>query len=138
MCATFMTNVLATSLTAGRIAWISRTAARLLPTHTKRRYDTSCAIMLETGIIYPLTLVVLVICTVVYGALATTEVSTIAYNLVVAILYQVVGIAPTLIVVRVGLGVSVDGLDDMRPLQNLNGNSTDVVLDIRPKRGILD
>jgi len=105
MAMTFFTNIIAISLTAGRIWWISRQDRALLGHNAQGRYKTAIAILLESGIIYPISLLVLVLA---YVAFSHTESWIIGLNTVVAVLYQVVGIAPTLIIARVGLGVSIN------------------------------
>ncbi|KAJ8695614.1 hypothetical protein PTI98_008199 [Pleurotus ostreatus] len=88
-----ITNITVTSLIAGRIWWISRRLREFLGT-TYTEYTAAMAIIIESGLL----------CTV------STAVFTATYNVQVArwaayyFSSQAIGIAPTLILVRVGLG----------------------------------
>ncbi|KAF7371121.1 hypothetical protein MSAN_00747300 [Mycena sanguinolenta] len=87
-----------TVLVAGRIYWIARTTRRLLGSSTSsRKYQNAVAIILESGAIYSVSLMTLLI----LYCLKTN-----AQYIVYDALAQIMGIAPTLIIVRVGLGVS--------------------------------
>ncbi|KAJ6594344.1 hypothetical protein B0H19DRAFT_1095082 [Mycena capillaripes] len=92
-------------LTAGRIWWIGRTARILLGKTVTSRYYTALAMILESGAIYCVSAIVF---------------STIGFSLdpiystTGAVLGQLVGIAPTIIAVRVGLGRSVGGIESSR------------------------
>ncbi|KAJ7767663.1 hypothetical protein B0H16DRAFT_334878 [Mycena metata] len=96
------TTVILMVLTAGRIWWIARTARTLLGPRVISKYHTACAMILESGAIYCV------------GAIAF---ATIGFTLdqvywtTGAILGQLVGIAPTIIAVRVGLGHSVSSVE---------------------------
>ncbi|KAJ6557714.1 hypothetical protein B0H19DRAFT_897896, partial [Mycena capillaripes] len=90
---------------AGRIWWISRQARNYLGRGTQKRYLNLTAILLESGLIYPANLVIIV---VVYLIPQTPTVSVL---ICLAVCYHIVGIAPTLIIVRVGLGVSTDDVE---------------------------
>ncbi|KAJ7656219.1 hypothetical protein B0H17DRAFT_867608, partial [Mycena rosella] len=80
----------------GRIWWISRRIARLLGGNARKKYLDVSAILLESGLIYP---AVLIICIGVFLSPMTSTTS---------VLICIAAIAPTLIIVRVGLGVSTD------------------------------
>ncbi|KAJ7190175.1 hypothetical protein GGX14DRAFT_483653 [Mycena pura] len=54
---TFFTNVLAASLAAGRIWWICRRASYFLNRSAHRKYSDLIAILLESGLIYPASLI---------------------------------------------------------------------------------
>ncbi|KAJ7201914.1 hypothetical protein GGX14DRAFT_655258, partial [Mycena pura] len=101
---TFFTNVLAASLAAGRIWWICRRAFFLLNRDSRRKYSGLTASLLESGLIYPASLLITII---VFFA----TVSPVSVLICMAALYHIVGIAPTLIIVRVGLGVSADDVE---------------------------
>ncbi|KAJ7252917.1 hypothetical protein C8J57DRAFT_1722675 [Mycena rebaudengoi] len=96
------TTVILMVLTAGRIWWIGRTARTLLGRTVISKYHTACAMILESGAIYCV------------GAIAF---ATIGFTLdqvywtTGAILGQLVGIAPAIIAVRVGLGRSVSSVE---------------------------
>ncbi|KAJ7347528.1 hypothetical protein DFH08DRAFT_868202 [Mycena albidolilacea] len=101
----FLTNVLGAGLAAGRIWWISRTAANYLGRRSRRRYLDLTAIIIESGLMYPTGLALVVI---VY-LIPTTP--TVSVSICLAACYHIVGIAPTLLIVRVGMGVSTDDVD---------------------------
>ncbi|KAJ7088113.1 hypothetical protein C8R44DRAFT_819491, partial [Mycena epipterygia] len=106
MCTIFCTNVLAASLAAGRIWWISRRIARLMGgRNPRKKYMDLTAILLESGLIYPLTLVIII------GIFLSPATSTASVLIAIAVCYHMVAIAPTLIIVRIGLGVSTDDVD---------------------------
>ncbi|KAJ6467874.1 hypothetical protein C8R45DRAFT_1019313 [Mycena sanguinolenta] len=120
MATIFCTNVLASSLAAGRIWWMSRRISRLQGrTDTRKKYRDLVAIMLESGLIYPAALAVSV------GIFVAPTTSTTSVLICIAACYHIVGIAPTLIVVRVSLGVNTDDVDkttrrdQTRPLTTL-------------------
>ncbi|KAJ7240642.1 hypothetical protein B0H12DRAFT_52148 [Mycena haematopus] len=101
----FFTNVLGTGMVAGRIWWISRRAANYLGGRSRKRYSNLTAVMLESGLIYPAALAL----TVILFLIPATPTSSVLICL--AACYHLVGIAPTLIIVRVGLGVSTDDVE---------------------------
>jgi len=91
------TNIIVTFLIAGRIWWISRKACKLLGKEIRRKYNHTVAIVLESGAIYSVSLMTLLI---LYCS------KTNAQYIVYDALAQIMGIVPTLIIVRVGLGLS--------------------------------
>ncbi|KAF9264048.1 hypothetical protein L218DRAFT_863989 [Marasmius fiardii PR-910] len=94
---TFCTNVVVTGLIAGRIWWNGRQVSEILGKVHGRRYNRAMAIIIESGAIFSASLLVLM---VLYS---------LKFNAVVCYprpLYT--GIAPTLIIVRAGLGYSVE------------------------------
>ncbi|KAF8179562.1 hypothetical protein K438DRAFT_2021606 [Mycena galopus ATCC 62051] len=99
-----LTNVLVMTLTAGRIWWIRRDVAGALEFSIVRTYDNVIAIILESGSIYCISLIMYLV--------AVSTLKTDNSNLVVpifrAVMTQVMNIAPTLIVVRAGLDLSID------------------------------
>ncbi|KAJ7032628.1 hypothetical protein C8F04DRAFT_1396488 [Mycena alexandri] len=98
------TNILVNMLTAGRIWWIYREARMCLKTDMQKKYLSSLAILVESGVLYSATvLAFLILVTIV-----PTRISTPA---IYQMLAQIMGIAPTLIIVRVGLGVSVQNVE---------------------------
>ncbi|KAF7332896.1 hypothetical protein MVEN_02395000 [Mycena venus] len=94
------TNVLLVCLTAGRIWWMKHEARVLLGTESPARYATAIAMILESGSIYCLCLIF----QVVAQSLVPSNASNIFLGVATGLGQQVVNIAPTLIVVRVGLG----------------------------------
>ncbi|THU89638.1 hypothetical protein K435DRAFT_728939 [Dendrothele bispora CBS 962.96] len=98
-----VTHVCLTAMIAGRIWWIRREVNGLLGHAVQRRYKTTITIILESGIIYPFALIAwLIIQSVTYIEFYTQY----------AILIQLVGIAPTSIIVRAGLGVAVENIEE--------------------------
>ncbi|KAK7033854.1 hypothetical protein R3P38DRAFT_738877 [Favolaschia claudopus] len=84
------TNIVVTSLIAGRIWWIARTTQRLMGTTTSRRkYQNAVAIILESGAIYSVSLMTLLI---LYCS--RTNAQYIVYDAQA----QIMGIVPTLII----------------------------------------
>ncbi|KAI3613774.1 hypothetical protein WG66_013625 [Moniliophthora roreri] len=99
--ATVFTNLLLTLMIAGRICHVSRVAAKLLGKNVQQTYQTIIAIILESGIIYPLGLSIL-------GGFAvpTQNISVLASLLLRHLWIPLAGIAPTLIIIRVGLEIT--------------------------------
>ncbi|KAJ7053761.1 hypothetical protein C8F01DRAFT_1089442 [Mycena amicta] len=99
---TLATNVFITFLTAGRIWWIYYTSQRHLKSGSSsssggsNHYTSSIAIVLESGLIYSAFVA------------ARLAVQGEMIFVVTEMLRQVVGIVPTLIIVRVSLGVSIE------------------------------
>ncbi|KAF8179102.1 hypothetical protein K438DRAFT_1517737, partial [Mycena galopus ATCC 62051] len=87
---------------AGRIWWISRQSRAYLGAAAQRRYVSSIAVLVESGMVYSATILAYLI-VISYPNLANT-----LGEPILQILSQVMGIAPTLIIVRVGLGMSVE------------------------------
>ncbi|KAF8179081.1 hypothetical protein K438DRAFT_1529181, partial [Mycena galopus ATCC 62051] len=87
---------------AGRIWWISRQSRAYLGAAAQRRYVSSIAVLVESGMVYSATILAYLI-VISYPSLANT-----LGEPILQIVSQVMGIAPTLIIVRVGLGVSVE------------------------------
>ncbi|KAJ6564572.1 hypothetical protein B0H19DRAFT_80533 [Mycena capillaripes] len=96
------TNFLATGLTAGRIWWISHYCREYLGTATQRRYTFAIVVAVESGLLYSATILAFLIVISFPSLLYTLE------EPLIQIVTQVMGIAPTLIIVRVGLGVAVE------------------------------
>jgi len=95
------TNILVTGLTAGRIWWIYRQSGMHLNPDMRKRYFTSISVIVESGVIYAVATSIYLI----LGAIPFTE---IAQDPTAEMLAQIVGIVPTLIIVRIGLGLSVE------------------------------
>ncbi|KAJ7480297.1 hypothetical protein B0H11DRAFT_2280613 [Mycena galericulata] len=94
-----LTNIILMALTAGRIWWIRRDARVLSESASVRTYNIVIAIILESGAIYCFTVLVYVICDSVSSVGNSSKIS-----ILWAALPQIVNIAPTLIILRVGLG----------------------------------
>ncbi|KAJ7108236.1 hypothetical protein C8R44DRAFT_803845 [Mycena epipterygia] len=101
-----LTNVLLMALTAGRIWWIRRDACIVLESSSLRVYNTVIAIILESGAIYCLSITLYLISATVWNSDSNNFAPMI--NVLRGALPQIVNIAPTLIIVRVGLGRSVE------------------------------
>jgi len=98
------TNVVVTIFTAGRIWWICRQSRAYLKTDEQRRYISVISIIVESGVIYSATVLVYLILSAIPSAVILQEP-------IYQMLTQVLGIAPTLIIVRVGLGVHVQSFE---------------------------
>ncbi|KAJ7494007.1 hypothetical protein FB451DRAFT_1215842 [Mycena latifolia] len=98
-----LTTFVLMGLTVGRIWWLAREAGHIVGQKVAKRYYTVCAMILESGAIYGVGGIIFVA-----GAHATFD-STLSGT----ILGQLVGIAPTIIAVRVGLGYNVDKVDSI-------------------------
>ncbi|KAJ8073122.1 hypothetical protein PM082_019990 [Marasmius tenuissimus] len=99
-------NLMLTLLTAGRIWWIGREAELLLGPAVYKRYNTVIAIILESGIIYPLAQLLNVVFSFAY------QPPHMPFN-PLPIVITAAGIAPTLVTVRVALGQSVESVEAM-------------------------
>ncbi|KAJ7142773.1 hypothetical protein C8R44DRAFT_761080 [Mycena epipterygia] len=91
-------------LTIGRIWWLARAARHAMGRKVADRYYTICAMILESGALYFIS----GICFIVVGCIHPLSSSAILSGPIIG---QVVGIAPTIIAVRVGLGCSVENVD---------------------------
>ncbi|KAJ3807153.1 hypothetical protein F5876DRAFT_6918, partial [Lentinula aff. lateritia] len=91
-------NLLLTGLIAGRIWWLNRFHSLLLGTEGRdKRLNAIASMFVESGTLYPIALIVCLIIQV-KGSPATMD----------PILLQIVGIVPTLIMVRTSLGLGVE------------------------------
>ncbi|KAJ7190174.1 hypothetical protein GGX14DRAFT_408214 [Mycena pura] len=100
-----------------RIWWICRRASYFLNRSAHRKYSDLIAILLESGLIYPASLIV----TIAVFLAPTTSIESVL--VCIATVYHLVGIAPTLIIVRVGLGVSTDDVDKCVTLSRGHGTT---------------
>ncbi|KAF5343280.1 hypothetical protein D9758_016310 [Tetrapyrgos nigripes] len=109
----FFMNLLLPLMMAGRIWWIARQASKCIAIrkNSLTLSRLSLAVCLESGIIYPVALLpplVIYLRQDIYR-------NAIFINLggdLIPILIQVVGIAPTFIIVRVALGTSIENVQD--------------------------
>ncbi|KAJ6541792.1 hypothetical protein B0H19DRAFT_1268745 [Mycena capillaripes] len=102
------TTVILVGLSAGRIWWLARTARFTLGAKVASQYYTTCAMILESGALYCAGgIAFLVLATSIRTGTTERLVSDLISG---AVLGQLVGIAPTIIAVRVGLGQSVEGV----------------------------
>ncbi|KAH6909986.1 hypothetical protein BKA70DRAFT_181897 [Coprinopsis sp. MPI-PUGE-AT-0042] len=96
---TFALNTILTALTAGRIWYLARTTKTIIDEGLLKRYNTTIAMLIESGLIYS-----------IYMTFNLAfQSNTTANALLDAGLIQIVGIVPTLMVVQVGLGRSING-----------------------------
>ncbi|EEB99056.1 hypothetical protein MPER_01327, partial [Moniliophthora perniciosa FA553] len=98
-------NSLVTLFTAGRIWWVGRQAGKVLGKQMDSKFRTIVAILLESGMLYPIAIIV----PLILGP-SGTDVSPV--NLF-PITYQVAGIGPTLIIVRAQSGKAVKSVNQM-------------------------
>nr|GAT57970.1 predicted protein [Mycena chlorophos] len=103
---TLATYLYITLITAGRIWWIYNTSfleyqqsKSSFSSDASTHYKSSVAILVETGIIFPI-LVILRLAVQRPGLV----------NVITEILRQVMGIIPTFIILRISLGISVDNI----------------------------
>jgi len=106
----FCTTVMLMGLSAGRIWWLARKARQVLGKKMISRYYTVCAMILESGALYCAGAMAFIILFVVLWTRNISYVAETAFSMG-AILGQLVGIAPTIIAVRVGLGKSIESVD---------------------------
>ncbi|KAF7358557.1 hypothetical protein MVEN_00907200 [Mycena venus] len=94
------TNLVLTALTAGRILWIRREASHVTLDNTFRsRYNRAIGIILESGAIYCLSIIFVVI-----GASLNDEIFVIGFGTG----QQLINIIPTFTLVYIGLGKNED------------------------------
>ncbi|THU80961.1 hypothetical protein K435DRAFT_809480 [Dendrothele bispora CBS 962.96] len=91
---------------AGRIWWIGHQVYKFLTKNKFHPTRHAMAVCLESGIMYPLALIPALVLAFEKTVRLNTELMN-AFSLI-PILTQVVGIAPTFIIVRVALGISIE------------------------------
>ncbi|KAG7093243.1 hypothetical protein E1B28_006929 [Marasmius oreades] len=98
----FATNIIVTSLIAGRIWWNARQVSNLLGiSHGPLRfYIRAITLIVESGAIFSASVLILVVC---YSLNLDAQTVFISDSIA-----QITGIAPTLIIVRAGMGYSVN------------------------------
>uniref|UniRef100_A0A0W0F5T7 Uncharacterized protein n=1 Tax=Moniliophthora roreri TaxID=221103 RepID=A0A0W0F5T7_MONRR len=94
-CANAIWNLLLTFLLAGRIWWINRKACAIPSTVTQQKYKTIIAVLLESGILYPVALIAHVVAITCWNDPSLIDLAPFAI--------QMAGIAPTLIIFRTAL-----------------------------------
>ncbi|KAF7362566.1 hypothetical protein MVEN_00604900 [Mycena venus] len=122
------TNVLVTALTAGRIWWVCRQSrlCRKFRTEDQKRCVSAISILVESGLLYSAA----VLAYLVLGAIPRVR---IVQEPIYEMLTQVMGIAPTLIIVRVGLGVKAPNVEG-----TLMVKTADVISDNDVEKGPSD
>ncbi|KIK65935.1 hypothetical protein GYMLUDRAFT_952793 [Collybiopsis luxurians FD-317 M1] len=100
-----LVNLVLTGLIAGRICWIFHASKQVLGPHIPqdRKINGVSAIVLESGLLYPLALVVDIALSTSGQKMETTPVLTL-----------IVGIAPTLMMVRTDLGITTDNIPERK------------------------
>lgn len=113
-------NVILTGLIAGKIWWIMRALQKMSADisavngpvmRVRDRYRSTIAIIVESGLLYPISVLVFEI------ILETVPLSPSLYPLMTTL----AGMAPTLIIVRVQLGVSINTLNESVNVLRLTG-----------------
>ncbi|KAJ7179785.1 hypothetical protein C8R46DRAFT_1074664 [Mycena filopes] len=122
-----LANILLMALTAGRIWWIGRGARAIMGPNVVKQYRTVIAMILESGALF---------CTPGLLYLIFFAIRPSSTQVIFAALAQIVGIAPTIIVVRVGLGNSVDSVESFRASVAQGQEGT--VVDIGPNMQAAD
>ncbi|KAK1220539.1 hypothetical protein PQX77_016679 [Marasmius sp. AFHP31] len=103
-------NSILSLLTAGRIWWISREVGRHLgEVQMRARHRTIVAAILESGLLYPATLITDM---VISRVLDPDSIGVIPVDLA-SVVILMSGLAPTLIIVRVGYDKSVESVQQM-------------------------
>ncbi|KAJ7708081.1 hypothetical protein B0H17DRAFT_1031665 [Mycena rosella] len=112
-----VTNLVLMALTAGRIWWIRREAFHAgLDDTIRSRYRTAIAIILESGALYS-------VCAILLAVTWSIE-SPMAYDITFGFSLQALNIVPTLTIVRIGLGHTIDdpiNLVDSRAAEPASG-----------------
>ncbi|KAI3620892.1 hypothetical protein WG66_006216 [Moniliophthora roreri] len=136
---TLVSNLLVTLLIAGRILYISRKMRASAGPRNSRMYSTIVAITLESGVLYPFALIVYAVTTMIFRfapfdqAMLRDVRMALVSEVMASSLLQFVGIAPTLIIVRTGLGVAIqDTKSSMESKQDSgdNGRALDISSDV--------
>ncbi|KAF5373195.1 hypothetical protein D9757_010553 [Collybiopsis confluens] len=115
---TIVTNLLLTALIAGRIFWLTKTTNGTSD-HTTKKYPRLVAIFLESGLLYPLTVLIgicfLSVATPVELQPITAQtmassrlLNPFHFRPLISSPLHLQGIAPTLMMVRVDLSASVE------------------------------
>ncbi|KAK1231958.1 hypothetical protein PQX77_004908 [Marasmius sp. AFHP31] len=100
-------NLILTLLTAGRIWQIGREVGSLLGSTVHKQYNTVIAILLESGIIYPLAQLLGLVFVFAFRSPGRYPFNPLPLVVTAA------GIAPTLLTIRVAMGQSVESVDSM-------------------------
>ncbi|KAG7088994.1 hypothetical protein E1B28_012940 [Marasmius oreades] len=132
-------NSLLSLLTGGRIWWISREARRYMGRPGSTRYKAIVSAIIESGTLYPATLI---ITTAIYLTWDPEAHGSIPVDLG-PISCLMSGLAPTLVIVRVAYGKSVDSVQQVMSIHFLDqeahiATTTDSSLNRRPGNNILE
>ncbi|THU81800.1 hypothetical protein K435DRAFT_808790 [Dendrothele bispora CBS 962.96] len=116
---------------AGRIWWIGHQVSKFLPRGKFHPTKHILAVCLESGIMYPLALIPALVFTFETFSVQAAP----SFDSLVAVLIQVVGIAPTFIIgiaptfiiVRVALGISIENVHDTIRMNEGSGRKDQVL-----------
>ncbi|KAI3612945.1 hypothetical protein WG66_005469 [Moniliophthora roreri] len=108
-----LTNVFITGLLAGRILYISRQSTDYIGKDVNKMYRMILAITLESGLLYPVFLIIFLSCYISDSEQFSRSLSGLRAPGVISLvagysLHQIAGIAPTLVIVRTSLGISIE------------------------------
>ncbi|KAJ8077834.1 hypothetical protein PM082_002274 [Marasmius tenuissimus] len=106
-------NGLLSLLTAGRIWWVSREARQQMGAQVNARYKAIVAAILESGILYPTTVIAAMI---IVTVLDPNNYGTMPIDLAV-VSTMMSGLAPTLIIVRVAHGKPVESVEQVMSIR---------------------
>ncbi|KAJ7579893.1 hypothetical protein C8J56DRAFT_1166407 [Mycena floridula] len=101
----FLTSLISVCLTAGRIWWIHK-ARNALGDRIGNWFKTTTAVILDSGLLY--------LVAIIGGLLTVITGGSVETGIFVAIMYQAVGIAPTLMILRISLGVAHDSVGQFK------------------------
>ncbi|KAF5389072.1 hypothetical protein D9757_004976 [Collybiopsis confluens] len=117
MAINFVSNLILTGLIAGRISWINRANRKNLGYNKNdKRGSSAIAIILESGLLYPLALIPCAIFQLFFKGMGLLEPQ----------LTVIVGLAPTLMIVRLNLQISTATLEDTTNAINYKTQSDDL------------
>uniref|UniRef100_A0A0W0FZV2 Uncharacterized protein n=1 Tax=Moniliophthora roreri TaxID=221103 RepID=A0A0W0FZV2_MONRR len=109
-------NITLTLLTAGRIWWISHEARKHMGPAIRTKYNMIVAIILESGIIYPIFLTA----NTINEALTNPDGTGLSPFSIWVVTYQVAGIAPTLIIIQAAKGKTIEHTSMNQALSSLH------------------
>ncbi|THU96304.1 hypothetical protein K435DRAFT_797452 [Dendrothele bispora CBS 962.96] len=121
----FFTNLLIPLMIAGRIWWIGHQVSKFLPKNKFHPTRHAMAVCLESGIMYPLALIPALV--LAFEETVRLDTGFMDASSLIPILIQVVGIAPTFIIVRVALGISIENVQDTIHMNERNGQNNQVL-----------
>ncbi|THU83520.1 hypothetical protein K435DRAFT_425595 [Dendrothele bispora CBS 962.96] len=121
----FFTNLLIPLMIAGRIWWIGHQVSKFLPKNKFHPTRYAMAVCLESGIMYPLALIPALV--LAFKQTFKLDTSFMDALSLIPILIQVVGIAPTFIIVRIALGISIENVHDTIHMNERNRQNTQVL-----------
>ncbi|KAF9462266.1 hypothetical protein BDZ94DRAFT_733362 [Collybia nuda] len=112
---TLATNIVLTLLSAGRIWWISRELWKTVGPGISKTYNAAIALIIESGAIYCASIIAYLVA--IMGKSYNRSSYSLSADTVAraffGILTQIVGIIPTLIVVRMGLGITTEDVQSV-------------------------